>query len=477
MYTFAFNGIKKSYLYCEPGKRRSIIAPLNRVLVSLPGMPGAHHSDTEVEVRIIDQPFFIKARDKEELRKMEENMANWLVTKEAKPLIFDDEPDRIYYAMIQGGIDVGDVGKEFGRGTITFLCADPFKYGSQLTFKKNASTEDTNTLAIANPGTVEAYPEFKFTVKKSITHLDIINRDAYMRIGRPVTVEDTIIQPRETILSDAMNTLVGWSNASQVDGGVVAGSFMVGSDGFQVNSFGSGEAWHGPSLQKSISQPLRNFQVEMRCKFFSMSPVGVGRIELYLLDANGNKFAKLAFKDIHRYNYLQQGEVRVGPHVGGTFIIAGTPPDPKQWDYFTGILRLSRINGKWEAYIANIDGVHIGVMEATYIDESVNADLTGIQIHAGVSGTNSPATMRIQQIRVYKLNDVSGSVVPYIAQPGDEIIIDHKSDSILINGQDMKKLKGDFISSYFPINPGDNALVISPGDAVDIEAKVRGAYH
>lgn len=458
------------------GRKKPPFSPLIRNLLRLPNRPGAYLQSTDTDVLLIEQPIGFKVQNDMHALQIKDELALWLITEEAVPLQFDDEPGRTYFAVVQNTLEDFEKIVDLRKGTIQFLCLDPYGYGNERTFIKAAGTEETNIVVLNNPGTVKSYPNFKFTVKKNITHLDILSDEAHMRIGMPATIEDTVISPTDVILSDSMNTLVGWANASQVDGGIVAGSFMTGSEGFQVDSFGSGEAWHGPSLQKSISQPLKDFQVEMRCKFFSMNHAGVGRIELYLLDANGTRFAKLAFKDIHRYNYLQQGEARVGPHIGGTFIIAGSPPNPKQWDYFTGILRLSRRNGKWEAYIANIDGVHIGVMEATRIDESVNADLAGIQIHAGVSGTNSPATMRIQQIRVLKLNDVSGSKIPFIAKPGDEISIDHKAKSIRINGEDKIKLK-DFGSSYFPIKRGDTALMVIPGDAVDIEAKVRGVYH
>ena len=475
--SFSFNGIKKNYFYCEPGKRRSVIAPLNRTLLTLPGLPGAHLTETSTEVRVIEQPFHIKATDIFQLRKLEEDMASWLITENPGVLIFDDEPDRVYYAAIHGAIETDDVGHSFGRGILTFICPDPYKYGQELSFSKEAVSASTNTLALTNPGTKEAYPEFKFIVKKPITHLDIISQDAYMRIGRPVTVEETIVNPTENILSDTMSTLIGWTNANTVDGGVVTGSFQAGGNGFTVSDFGSGEAWHGPALQKSVSQPLEDFQVVMQCSFYSPSNDGVGRIELYLLDENGNAFGKLAFKDIHRYEYKQQAEARVGPLLGGTFIIAGQPADPRTFDFFTGILRLKRVKGKWEAYVANISNQHIGEMQGSILDESISANLAGIKIHAGVSGQNTPAYMTVNHIWVEKINDLSGAVVPNIAQPGDEIVINHKNDSILINGEDMKKLKGDFISSFFPVKPGDTALVISPGDAVDIEAKVRGPYY
>lgn len=472
--SFTFNGKAKSYIKIDFQEARPAFSSRNHTFIELAGLPGAILNNSKSSVRKIALPVIVYYENFEELQVIKEDMASWLIHDEPKELILPFE-NRIYYAIVEGEFELVE-SRNIGKGTIRFFCPDPYKYGPQLTFTKTASTGGTNSLAMTNPGTVEAYPEFKFIVKKPITHLDIISQDSYMRIGRPVTVEETIVNPTENILSDTMNTLVGWTNANTVDGGVVAGSFQAGGSGFTVSDFGSGEAWHGPALQKSVSQPLEDFQVVMQCSFYSPSNDGVGRMELYLLDENGNAFGKLAFKDIHRYEYKQQAEARVGPFLGGTFIIAGQPADPKMFDFFTGILRLKRVKGKWEAYVANISNQHIGEMQGSILDESVSANLAGIKIHAGVSGQNTPAYMTINHIWVEKINDLSGAMVPNIAQPGDEIIINHKNNSILINGEDMKKLK-DFGASFFPIKPGDAALVISPGDAVDIEAKVRGPYH
>ncbi|WP_342515616.1 distal tail protein Dit [Sutcliffiella sp. FSL R7-0096] len=474
--SFYFDNITKTYIRALLGVERPAWAPIEHEIIEVPGSAGGITVEKKRKVRILYVPVEIRGNNTLNLQKVKEDLAKWLIKDDPRNLVFPDEPDRVYYAEITGELNLDEI-VEKGKGLLTFLCTNPFKYGPQLTFTKSASTSGTNTLIMNNPGTVEAYPEFRFIVKKPITHLDIIGPDKYMRIGRPVTVEETIVNPTETILSDTMRTLIGWTNAHNVDGGVIAGSFQATENGFRVSNFGTGEAWHGPALQKSISQPLEDFQVMMQCTFYSSSNDGVGRIELYLLDENGNAFGKLAFKDIHRYEYKQQAEARVGPLLGGTFIIAGQPADPKMFDFFTGILRLKRVKGKWEAYVANISNQHVGEMQGSILDESVSANLAGIKIHAGVSGQNTPAYMTVNHIWVEKINDLSGSVVPNIVQPGDEIVMDFKKDLILINGEDMKKLKGDFISSFFPIKPGDTALVISPGDAVDVEAKVRGPYH
>lgn len=475
--SFSFNGIKKNYFYCEPGKRRSIIAPLNRVLIRLPGMPGAHHFDTETEVRVIEQPFHIKATDIFELKKLEEDMAAWLITSEAKSLIFDDEPDRIYYAVIQGAIETDDVGQSFGRGVLTFICADPFKYGPELTFTALASADEVNALVMQNPGTRESYPVFKMIAKKSLTHLDIIGPDGYMRIGRPVTVEETVVDPRESILNDTMGTLVGWTTASTIDGGVRTGSFQAGSNGFSVSDFGTGTSWHGPSLQKSLSQQLENFEVEMNFTLRSLRNTEVGRVELYLVDENGQHIGKIAMKDILTGDYVNQVEARVGPLVTGTYIATGTPAKPDDWVPFKGIIRISRVEGRWVVYVANIGTKHIGLMHGTYLESGDLKRLAAIQVHIGVSKDRQPSKMEIHYVKVNKRNVITDDIVPYIAHAGDEIIIDHRNDSILVNGEDMQKLKGDFMASFFPLQSGDTALVVSPGDAVDIEGKVRGAYH
>lgn len=476
LYSFSFNSIKKSYVICEVGKRRSAFAPIRRNFVTLPGLPGAHLESTDTEVRIIQQPIVINGKDRLDVRKLEEDLADWLITKDPVKLIFDDEPNRVYFAVIDGSLNIEDIAR-FGKGVITFICPDPYKYGSELTFTSHASLEEVNTLVMNNPGTRESYPVFTMIAKKPITHLDIIGPDGYMRIGRPVSVEETVINPRESILNDTMSTLVGWTTAHNVDGGVRTGSFQASSKGFSVSDYGTGSSWHGPSLQKSLSQQLDNFEVEMFLTLQSLRNTEVGRVELYLLDENGQHIGKVAMKDILTGDYLNQVEARVGPLVSGTYIATGTPPRPSDWIPFKGIIRITRIEGKWNVYIANIGSRHIGPLHGSYLESGDLKKLAAIQVHIGVSKDRLPSKMQIHNVKVFKRNVITEDIVPYIAHEGDEIIIDHRNDSILVNGEEMQKLKGDFMASFFPIQSGDTALVISPGDAVDIEGRVRGAYH
>src|SRR4051812_2513306 len=121
LFSFSYDSIKKDYIICERGKRRSAFAPITRNLLSIPGMPGSFLESTTTGVRIIEQPIYIKGKDRFTVRKLEEDLAEWLITDEPKELVFDDEPDRVYYAVVDGSLDIEDI-VHLGHGTVTFLC-------------------------------------------------------------------------------------------------------------------------------------------------------------------------------------------------------------------------------------------------------------------------------------------------------------------------------------------------------------------
>ena len=128
--SFTFNGIKKDFIIAERGKRRSAFAPITRNLLKVPNMPGAYLQSSETDVRTITQPIVINGADRFEVRKLEEEIASWLVTDEPKELIFDDEPDRVYFAVIDGSLEIEDIVR-FGRGRNRFYLCGPVQVQRQ----------------------------------------------------------------------------------------------------------------------------------------------------------------------------------------------------------------------------------------------------------------------------------------------------------------------------------------------------------
>jgi predicted phage tail component-like protein len=149
MKNFTFNGVAKSYVKPLQGSNRVPWAPVERLYQEVPNRPGLHmKKKRKTNPRLLDIPVVIQAEDIEDLQKLKEDFASWLIHDEAKPLVFDDEPDRTYYAVVDGTFDLNEF-VNLGQGVIPFVCPDPYKYGSEKT---------VNGTTVTNNGTVETNP-------------------------------------------------------------------------------------------------------------------------------------------------------------------------------------------------------------------------------------------------------------------------------------------------------------------------------
>ena len=99
--SFSFNGATKPYIRCSSKKSRQIYN-IKRNLLYIPGRVGAYLEGTDIDVKIIEQPISFKDVNASNLRRLEEEIAGWLITDHPVELIFSDEPDRIYYAVVDG---------------------------------------------------------------------------------------------------------------------------------------------------------------------------------------------------------------------------------------------------------------------------------------------------------------------------------------------------------------------------------------
>ncbi|MGG3480580.1 distal tail protein Dit [Peribacillus frigoritolerans] len=164
MKAFTFNGISKPYLTPLKGINRQPWAPIEWTFQEAIKRPGALLINKNTKVRTLSIPVFLKAESIEDLQKLKEDLAEWLIHDEPKPLIFDDEPDRIYYAVVDGSFEPDEI-LRWGQGVIPFVCPDPYKYGDEETIKLGG-------FPIRNEGTVEASPVF--SVKFSTSAIQFV---------------------------------------------------------------------------------------------------------------------------------------------------------------------------------------------------------------------------------------------------------------------------------------------------------------
>src|SRR5699024_7172357 len=310
-----FNGIEKDYLKVTRGRNRPSWAPVERMFSESSLMTGAHLSSTKTNIRAITVPVFISAESFSDLQKVKEDLANWLIHREPKELIFKDELDRVYYAVVDGSLDLDELVR-WGDGVITFLCPDPYKYGQEKTLRFPA-----DAVIIENKGTAEANPVFELTAKKKTTFAMVTKGDEeYNLIGQPADDDVQVVDTRTSVLYENGSTLSTWSTASldMLDNHFVkriGGTMTTDDAGIRANGYGTGDKIHGHAFYKEINL-LKDFEIETTFDIISRREEENFRIGVNFLDENMNMLGTIAIKDNSRVYKRRVPLARYGPYRG-----------------------------------------------------------------------------------------------------------------------------------------------------------------
>ncbi|QHV44847.1 phage tail family protein [Bacillus cereus] len=482
---FTFNNIRKDYIQMLVGRKRPSWAPIKRNLVRAPHRPGAFFINTETQERRIDVPIVIKAKkDIADLQKVKEDLAAWLVTEQPSELIFDDELDRAYLALIDGSFDAEELVNR-GKGIITFICAMPYKLGPnrKIDLKLEGSRLITNIL---NNGSEYSDANFKIKVENPSTFIDISRKKEeetqHFRMGYPVSVEERTVEKEQLVMHDEMKTMVGWTqNGPNTDEGENTGTLKSDGDRFVIDNFGAGSKWHGGVARKSLKEPLQDFTIEAIVECWNQNSAhSMGRVEIYLLDVNSDVIAKLTMAEVHLNVASNYGEIRAGKIKEGHHIISTTGDSPWTWNDFFGRLRLTRVGNFWAADIARIlpGGVYDSESYREYFDveeKYSKNQLAQVMVHIGGWQEVKRLNASVNDIKVWKFNKTTTLEAPYIVRKGDVVEIDTADASIKINGKDAiytKDLFGDFIN----IEKGMNQIEVFPSDIGQVEVTYRERY-
>lgn len=473
MKSLTFNNIKKPWLYLLQGRYKPPFAPIQRDLIYVPGMDGAYLGNTSLRPLYINQPVGFVVKNDEHALQLKDELADWLMTNEPVPLQFDDEPGRTYYAVVQNTIEDFERFVNLRQGTIQFLCLDPYSYGEEQTIEFQS-----DSVMVENKGTAETEPIFELTAKEPTTFAMISNGEEYMAIGNPVDLENQ--EPAEeltTTFEHDMSNFIGWSDVpgghTWVDpflGGIVAGSFGIGTGQWYVTDYGSNpHGWHGPSKRTVFDESLQDFQVDFSLS--SLNFVGdVGKVGLFLLDDNDNIVASMGVRD---------NTIGVGYHNKTRFVLGGqkTIFDYDGFNNSGMWLRLRREGNKFTAmlYKVNDDGT-MSSRVTRYYEDTLGDYLTPIkQAAVYIANYKNRRVIRMyaNHLKVSKVNDLSENQVPYIANEGDVITFNHVTGDCYINGEPVPF---DFGADFFALKKGVNNLTVLPENTFDVSIKYRERY-
>lgn len=171
-----FNGIEKPYISVVKGRVLPFFAPLSREFNRF----DSKLLSTERGTRIISVPIYISHDGYTSFQRLKEDIADWLIHDEPKVLEFKDDPDRFYWAVVDGEIDNVIDYDHGAEAVINFACG--YKRGSDKTIEVDGTiteligghvdtTYQTKTVFNENTDIFE----FKFQAEGADTSLRNIN--------------------------------------------------------------------------------------------------------------------------------------------------------------------------------------------------------------------------------------------------------------------------------------------------------------
>src|SRR5690625_87898 len=444
-------------------------------MITVSNNDGAYVEGGRKPPRYLDVTITVKSPSFSDLRRKVDELNDILNTREDVPIVFDDETDMTYYGRLDSVNNLTEEHKIY-QAVLTFLCSDPYKYGPEVS--KDLGDVDT----VNNEGTVSANPVFELTAKEKTTFAMVSNgtdEDAeYNLIGTPADVDEKLVDEKTLIFDETGDTIDEWST----DPDFSQGSFDSDINGIFVDSYGTGDGWHGPGLIREIN-PTQDFEIEFLTSVRTERPEMAFRTSLNFFDENMSELGLLRVWNKSTSTINKVIEARIGPYTGANFenyLISSRNYNWMGQRVYNGIIRVTRKGNIYTFYAAHISqrGNHIESITETYVDTAneFSGRLKFIRIDAAIYGDNPrPNGLSIKRVRVNGLNDILIDQTPYILYPGDVVTFDHKNEDILVNGEPRNDLK-NFGGSFFTLKKGLNTIVVTPEDTFETRVSFRERF-
>ncbi|MDR2976854.1 MAG: phage tail family protein [Streptococcaceae bacterium] len=127
---------------------------------------------------------FIKYGTTAEISQLKRKLAGILNSGEPAPLVFDDEPDLMYFAVIDGD-QAYDFDFMKSTGTLTFIV--PSGYAESVSTKKSSNITKQSAgkykVIIDNKGTLDCFPTYKITLKGNTANVGIVGSKGVLQMG------------------------------------------------------------------------------------------------------------------------------------------------------------------------------------------------------------------------------------------------------------------------------------------------------
>lgn len=193
-----YNGMELSkYLYVvADGFDRSVIGDRTNTTVKVGHAVGETFLDTTKGMRKITMPFYINKDIPDALEKI----AQIVNVEEPKQLIFGDEPDWYYSAIIDGTLSFTRLERE-GSGTITWLVPDMYKHAVNSTTYSNDGANKSQIL-FTNNSNAPTPVNVEVDMKGDNGFIGLVLNNNIYQVGIPQQVDGVKYDDAEVLINN-----------------------------------------------------------------------------------------------------------------------------------------------------------------------------------------------------------------------------------------------------------------------------------
>lgn len=436
---------------------------VNRERTDIPGRPGILVTDTKEAERHVHIEMQIETESLKEYDELKHRIFEIFYNQEPFVIIRDQFPNQQIWVIQEGEYDIDNITDVDGEFSVDLIMTEPYIFGSEkeITF--------TNVSYFEVDGTVETEPVIEVTLKDDTEYVSVSNGSEYNMVGYPAKEDETPIEPETLIYRTSGQTLVGWTQSAEpsLEGYPNTGTLKSG-EYFWTDDYGTYDpnpsVWHGPAMKTSLPQALQDFRFDVGLRALTTGRNQAGSVEVALLDASGRYVARINATKHYAGTPTVYGRVRAGTKANGYDVIR---EDWAHYNNLQAIFRVIRQGNYWEAQIHAMNyGWSKIVHKWTDYEGIASAPVTQVQVRLFQRGQYPVIDQFVDDIEIYKINNISDGQVPIIARAGDIVVFDHQNDNITINGESAIDKKA-FLGNYFKLKPGYNMIEVEPQSAVE----------
>lgn len=412
-----------------------------------------------------------------------ELISEFFYTDDLAILINPKNENRYFMAKVDGEIE------QILEGTLSYYTIKLIiPNGTSQSVASKQFHFTNGTANIQNTGTYKTPVDINVTFTSDANFIGFVSDEKIIQLGTSISEDDDNIVQSQKVMNDDMGTATKglWSinngrvrwryddgeNTSRIQGALQWNATDVTPSNYGPNADESKPGyWHGPTLTRTLSEPMSDFEAYHRIEFkpngtAREKPTCQGLLEINYSDSDNNFVIGFEIKD----NHSGLDQVQYSFFIGDYRMFTGFLPQSVLTFHggFFGSLQMKKIGNQFTFRLARINGdtwKETWSTSKSFYNENI-AMLSASVVNCFMSKWKNirPMSMKLTHTRITQFATETEALIPKTFYSGDTLFVDGKTNRVYINGirDDSYRVLGS--SQVFNVDKGITEVVaISDG--------------